>query len=53
MIEWIQNHWLEIVGVLWGIDQLLKVISQLTPTKVDDNISDYLGKFLAKFFPKK
>ena len=41
------------VAVLWAIDQLLKVIAPLTPWKVDDNISDMLGKLLSKFFPKK
>jgi hypothetical protein len=52
-MEWIQAHWLDVVGALWSFDQFLKVVSKLTPTKIDDNIADYLGKFLAKFFPAK
>ena len=51
-MEYIQAHWLEIVGILWGIDQILKVVAKLTPTKIDDNISDMLGGLLARFFPK-
>lgn len=41
------------VAILWSIDQLLKVVSPLTPWKIDDNISDMLSKLLSKFFPKK
>lgn len=51
-MEWITTNWLNIVGALWAFDQLLKIVSKLTPTKVDDNISDYIGEFLAKFFPQ-
>ena len=52
-MDWITKHWVEIVAALWSFDQLLKIISPLTPTKIDDNISDYIGKLLARFFPKK
>jgi hypothetical protein len=41
------------VAVLWCVDALLKTIAPLTPTPIDDNIADMLGKLLAKFFPKK
>lgn len=41
------------VAILWSIDQLLKVVSPLTPWKLDDNISDMLSKLLSRFFPKK
>lgn len=51
-MEWIQHNWVNIVAILWSIDQLLKVIAPLTPTKIDDNLADYLGKFLSKFLPK-
>lgn len=45
-----QHAWIGVViGCLWGVDQILKVIAPLTPTKIDDNLSDYLGKFLASF----
>lgn len=52
-MEWIQAHWVEVVGALWAFDQFLKIVAKLTPTKIDDNIADYLGNILAKFFPKK
>lgn len=43
-----QHAWVGVViGVLWGVDQILKVIAPLTKNKVDDNLADYLGKFLA------
>lgn len=48
----IGTHIAPYVAVLWAIDQLLKVIAPLTPWKTDDNISDFLGKLLAKLFPK-
>lgn len=41
------------VAILWAVDQLLKVVAPLTPWKFDDNLADILGKFLARFFPKK
>ena len=41
------------VAILWSIDQLLKLIAPLTPTKIDDNLADILGKLLGRFFPKK
>lgn len=52
-MDFLSAHWVEIVAALWSIDQLLKIIAPLTPWKVDDNISDYLGKILLRFFPKK
>ncbi len=49
-----QHAWVGVVvTVLWSVDQILKVVAPLTKTKIDDNIADYLGQFLAKFFPKK
>lgn len=52
-MEWLTTHWLDIVGALWAFDQFLKVVAKLTPTKIDDNIADYLGSFLSRFFPTK
>lgn len=52
-MEWLTNNWLDIVAGLWAFDQLLKIIAKLTPTKIDDNIADYIGTFLARFLPKK
>lgn len=52
-MEWLQGHWLDIVGACWAFDQFLKVFCKLTPTKVDDNIADMIGNWLSKFFPQK
>ena len=52
IIKWFSENGMAIIGILWGIDQILKVIAPLTPTKIDDNLADYLGKFLAKFAKK-
>ena len=49
---WFTQNWGAVVAVGWTLDQLLKIISPLTPTKLDDNISDLLGKMLARFFKK-
>ena len=51
-MDWIQSNWLNIVGILWGVDQILKIVAKITPNKVDDNISDMLGNILVRFFPK-
>ena len=51
-MEWIQSHWITIVATVSTIDQLLKLVSKLTPFKWDDNVADMLGGLLAKFFPK-
>lgn len=52
IVTWISNNWVSIVAALWTVDQLLKIIAPLTGTKFDDNLSDMLGKTLARFFPK-
>lgn len=52
-MEWLTANWVNIVAALWSFDQLLKIVAKLTPTKVDDNIADYLGSILSKFFPQK
>lgn len=52
-IKWVQDNWLVIIGIIVGIDQILKVIAPLTKTKIDDNLADMLGKWLAKTLNKK
>lgn len=52
IFSFITNHGVELVAILWTIDQLLKLVSKLTPWKWDDNLSDILGDLLAKFFRK-
>lgn len=53
IVHWIQNNWVQITAALWSLDQLLKIIAKLTPTQIDDNISDYIGSILAKFLPNQ
>lgn len=53
LITWIQTNWVQVVAGLWAIEQVLRIISPLTPWKWDDNLVSMLGKLLQKFFPKK
>jgi len=53
IINWITTNWVQLVATLWLIEQLLRVISELTPWKWDDNIVKVLAKILKSFFPKK
>lgn len=52
-MEWISHNWVNIVAILWSVDQILKVVAKLNP-KHDwvDNLSDMFGNILVKFFPK-
>lgn len=52
IIHWFTTNWVNVVALLWTIDQGLKIIAPLTPTKFDDNVSDIFGNLLAKFFRK-
>ena len=55
IIAWITNgnNWTNIVAILWTVDQLLKIIAKMNPEKNwVDNVSDFLGNILARFFPK-
>lgn len=52
IFAWFSSNWMSVMGIVWGIDQLLKLIAPLTGTKVDDNIADIFGKIVARFFPK-
>lgn len=52
-MEWIQTNWVNVVAILWTVDQLLKIIAKLNPAHDwVDNVSDALGNILVKFFPK-
>jgi len=42
---YVQTHWLSIMGLVWGVDQLLKVLGGMG-FKVADNLADILGNFL-------
>lgn len=52
-MEWIKDHWIDIMAIVWSLDQILKIVAKMTANKVDDNISDMIGNILTKFFPKK
>ena len=54
IIDWVTNgnNWTNIVAVLWTVDQLLKVLAKLNPERDwVDNVSDFLGNILLRFFP--
>ena len=53
VINWLKENWVSVMGIIYAIDQILKIIAPLTPTKIDDNLADILGKLLAKHFMKK
>lgn len=53
IIGFLKDNYLNIIAVLWSVDQLLKVVAPLTPWKFDDNVADILGKLLASFGKKK
>jgi len=53
IIEYIQTNWVQLVAGLWLLEQLLRLISELTPWKWDDNIVKVLSKILKSFFPKR
>ena len=50
--QWFQTNGVTLMAIVWTIDQLLKLIAPLTKSKLDDNLSDLLGKTLAKYLPK-
>ena len=50
---WIQANWLQVVGTLWLLEQVMRAISELTPWTFDDNITKWFTKILKSFFPKK
>lgn len=52
IFAWFTQNWGAVVTIIWTIDQLLKVIAPLTGSKTDDNVSDWLGKIIARFFPR-
>lgn len=52
IIAWFSTNWVNVVALLWTLDQLLKIIAPLTSSKVDDNIADVFGKLLARFFQR-
>lgn len=52
MIEWIQANWVGLVACLYALESILSFVAKFTPWKFDDNLSGWLGSFLARFFPK-
>lgn len=54
IVAWITANWVNVVAILWTVDQILKVVAQFNPDRDwVDNVSDLLGKILISFFPKK
>lgn len=52
-INYVQSHWVEVGIIALAIDQLLFVVSPITPWKWDDTLSGKLRVLVKKFFPEK
>jgi hypothetical protein len=52
-MDWITQNWVQVVAGLWLLEQLLRLVSELTPWKWDDNIVKIFSNILKSFFPKK
>ena len=48
-INFIQNHYDELLAIIGGIISTASIIVKLTPTTKDDKILKYIIDFLAKF----
>ena len=48
-IQWITQHWLHVVGLLYIADKVAKA----TPTKYDDFVVELIGDFLRIVTGKK
>jgi hypothetical protein len=53
IVNYIMTNWVKIVAALWLVEQVLRVISEMTPWKWDDNIAKVFTGILKKFFPKR
>jgi len=53
VFDLLKTNWVDIVAAVWLLEQLLRIISKITPTKFDDNLVDGLYKLLMTFFPKR
>ena len=49
IINFIQNHYDELLAIIGGIVSTASIIVKLTPTTKDDKILKYIIDFLAKF----
>lgn len=52
-MEWISEHWKDVLAVIGAVDAALYLIVKLTPTQWDDNAFTTVHNFIVKFFPKK
>lgn len=46
-MEWIQNHWDDVLSIIGGVVTLATVIVKLTPTQKDDTVLSKVIKVLA------
>lgn len=46
-MEWITNHWKDILAIIGGIVTTASVIVKLTPTQKDDNVLSKIITILA------
>ena len=48
-INFIQNHYDELLAIIGGVVSIATIIVKLTPTTKDDNVLKAVVNFLAKF----
>ncbi len=46
-MEWIVQHWKDVLAVIGGVVTVASLIVKLTPTQKDDNVLAKIIKFLA------
>lgn len=46
-MEWIVQHWKDILAIIGGVVTVASLIVKLTPTQKDDNVLAKIIKFLA------
>lgn len=49
MIDWILNHWVDLLAIYGAVVAICSTIIKLTPTQKDDNVWAKILKILDKF----
>ena len=53
ILPWVKANWVEICAAVFAIDQLLGIVSKITPWGWDDRLSRIVADLVARFFTKK
>ena len=49
MIDWILNHWVDLLAIYGAVVAICSTIVKITPTQKDDNVWAKILKILDKF----